>query len=527
MVAAIVVIQLLALRQPVQAQEFPLPDESFGKGGQVLSKIKPNTDDIGQAIAVQQDGKIVVAGNCNSSGGIGDLAVIRYKRNGQPDKSFNGTGKKIINTAFCHAVVIQPDGGIVLGGSTVSGNHLVFGLWRLNNNGAADQAFGINGEQKIEFPGELTCFALTIQPDGKILVAGHAGDFENGNAELVIVRINKDGQADHSFSDDGKFSLRLSGKSISCRKVLLQPDGKIVAAGQMITTEKRPLVNEFFAMRLGSDGAVDSSFGMNGIFSNRNSNSDHCQSAVLLPGGRIVLAGFSQFTGYKAASVLCLTPNGAVDHTFGSSGWVYPNYFGSNSAVINSMAIQGDGKIILAGNAGYSLPATTAITLARLNSDGVLDPAFGNGGMDTSFVSPADAIGCNGIALMAHDRIVVTGFRQTMQDYFMTVRFLNGTTLLNHVATETAPFITALQINPEPVQGNTASISFNIEAGDTVTIRLYNSSGREVMNAVSMQVEKGRTCNTLLLPDELSGGIYFCNVKSKAGVESISFEIER
>lgn len=527
MVAAIVVIQLLALRQMVQAQVFPLPDGSFGKGGQVLSKIKPNTDDIGQAIAIQQDGKIVVAGNSHNSGGVGDMAVIRYKKNGQPDKSFNGTGRKIISTAFCNAVAIQPDGRIVLGGSTISGNHLVFGIWRLNSNGAADQAFGINGVQILEFPGEVTCFALTMQPDGKILVAGHEGDFETGNAALVIVRINKDGQSDRSFSDDGKFSLRLSGKSISCRRVLLQPDGKIVAAGQMITTEKRPYVNEFFAMRLACDGAVDSSFGANGIFNRRNSNSDNCQSAVLLPDGRIVLAGFSQFTGYKAASVLCLASNGEVDQAFGSSGWVYPNYFGSSSAVINSMAVQGDGKIILAGNAGYLLPATTVITLARLNSDGVLDPAFGIGGMDTSFVSPADAIGCNDIALMANGKMVVTGFQQTTQDYFLTVRFLNGTTLFNHVAPETAPFITALKINPEPVLGNTASISFNIEAGDTVTIRLYNSSGREVMNAVSMQVEKGRACNTILLPDELSGGIYFCNVKSKAGIESVSFEIER
>lgn len=527
MAAALVVIQILALRQTVQAQVFPLPDLSFGKGGQVLSKIKPTTDDVGQAIALQQDDKIVVAGNSNDSEDSREIVVIRYKKNGQPDKSFNRTGKKIINGAICNAVAIQPDGKIVLAGSKGSGSHFVFALWRLNSDGIADQSFGLHGEQTISFSGNLTCSAMTVQPDGKILIAGHDGNFYTGSAALAIARLNNDGQPDSSFSADGKFSMKLPDVSLSCRKILLQPAGRIVLAGQLATKASPSIRIEFFAMRLDNDGAVDSSFGANGIFSNRNSNSDHCQSAVLLTNERILLAGFSQFTGYKAASVLCLSANGMVDKTFGSSGWVYPNFFGSSSAMINGMAIQDDGKIILAGNAGYSLPATSAITLARLNGNGMLDPTFGNGGMDTSFVSPADAIGCNDVALMANSKIVVTGFKQTTQDYLLTARFLNGEALLNHVESEETPYITALKINPEPVQGNTANISFNIEAGDVVTIRLYNSSGREVMSAVSMKVEKGRTCNTLQLPDELSGGTYFCNVKSKAGIESISFEIER
>lgn len=520
-------IALLLLSGDVSAQVIPFPDVSFGNGGQVLDKVKSASDDIGKSVVIQNDDKIVVAGSSDAGTGAADIVIMRYKKNGQPDKSFNGTGKKVIKNACCSAMAVQPDGKLVICGSKKDDSHLAMALWRLNSNGTADATFGNAGEQVIALSNDATCCSILIQPDGKMLIAGHDGSFKTGNAALVIARINMDGRLDTSFSRNGIFTRKLYQKNLACRKLLLQPDGNIIAAGQMTTTDYRLPASEFFALRIHGNGMIDSSFAVNGMFSQRNSNSDNCYTAGLLPDGHVLLAGSSQFTGYMAASVLGLTANGSVDHTFGKEGWVYPNYFGSSNAMINSIVIQQDGKILLAGSAGYSFPSVTAVTLARLKRNGALDQEFGIGGMDTSFVTALNAIACNDMTLMNNGKIIITGYKAAANDWIMTARYLNDVQELRLAESMESSLITDLKISPVPVRGDTATISFTIGAADVVTVRLYDINGQEMITPVSWQVEKGRASNAIFLPAELPAGIYFCNVKSKEGIESITFELER
>ncbi|MEP7127268.1 MAG: delta-60 repeat domain-containing protein [Chitinophagales bacterium] len=476
----------------LHAQTTPRPDATFGTGGQVLTKIKTSNDDISLSVAIQPDGKIVVAGNSHNLPGSSDMTVVRYKKNGQLDKSFNESGKWIVKNTFCNIVAIQQDGKIVVGGSKSIGSSFVFDVWRLNADGSIDNGFGNNGEQTIMFSGYVICFAMTIQPDGKILIGGNDGNFNAGNTSLVIARLNPDGQPDNIFSGDGKYEFKLPKNGLSCHRILVQPDGKIIVAGQLDTIVDATYKNEFFALRMFSDGGIDSSFGNNGIFRKKNSNSDNCFSAGLLPDGKIILAGSSQFTGYKAASVLGLNANGTVDNTFGSNGWLYPNFFGNAGAIINSMALQDDGKFILAGQASYSIANTTAIALARVNGNGTMDLTFGTGGVDTSFVSPSGTVACNDVALMTNGKIVLTGYQLQAHDYFMTARYLNDIQSLKSDINPEQSSRTDRTIFPVPVRGSNVALSFDLGSCDHILIRKYDFNNFEITDPLQVLLKKER-----------------------------------
>lgn len=511
----------------VFSQANAVPDPNFGTGGQVLTKIKPSNDDIAQSVAIQADGKIVVAGNSFNMIGYSDMPVIRYKKSGKLDRTFNATGKKIIPDAFCNIVAIQADGKIVIGGSKAVGSNTVFGLWRLNADGTTDNTFGTNGAQTVSFSGYVICFAMVIQPDGKILIGGNDGNFYAGHSSLALARLTPSGQLDNTFDGDGKFSYSLTKKSLACQKILLQPDGKIIAAGQLDTIVDPYFRNEFFAMRLNADGSVDPSFGNNGMMRAKNSNSDNCYNAGLLPDGRIVLAGFSQFTGYNTSSALCLKSNGTVDQTFGTSGWVYLSFFNATSSIMYGVAVQGNGKVILAGTAMYSPSYVNAIALARLNSDGTMDATFGNGGMDTSFVS-ASGMGCNDVVLQPDGKIVITGYKMQTHDYFMTARYRNTPQLQKTTLTVVAhPQISGVTLYPDPVNGYVTTLRFNMEAAGETLIAVYDVNGNEVTAPIHISCEKGVTTQSILLPHNLANGTYICTVKANDETSYVKFQVQK
>ncbi|HUM48499.1 MAG TPA: hypothetical protein PLD84_16320, partial [Chitinophagales bacterium] len=396
-----------------------IPDPNFGSEGSVLTKIQSGRDDIAQSVAIQSDGKIVVAGNSFNIIGYSNIGVVRYNKNGKLDKTFNGTGKKIINDGFCNVVVVQPDGKILIGGSVAIGSTTAFGLWRLNSDGSTDNTFGTNGYQTVSFPaGYVICFAMALQPDGKILIGGNDGNYYASAASLALARLTPNGALDNTFSDDGKFTLKLTKKSLACQKILLLSDGKILAAGQLDTVIDPNFHDEFFATRLNTDGTIDNTFGTDGMVREKNattSTSDVCYSASLLPDGRMVMAGMSKIGGVYTSSVLCLNGNGSVDNTFGTNGWQNFTFYGSTGILYSTLA-QKNNKIILVGSV-----TSGSIGVARLTGDGNLDPTFANAGLDTFFVS-STGIGANDAVMQKNGNIVITGFKNKSKDYFLTAR---------------------------------------------------------------------------------------------------------
>lgn len=208
-------------------------DTGFGAGGGVDTPIGSHND-IPEALALQPDRKIVVAGY-SSNGTDNDFAVVRYESNGNLDLGFGPKHNGKVTTSIGagndegYAVAVQPDGKIVVAGSTVVGTETDLAVVRYNADGSLDNNFGTSGTKTISLgASDYHAFAVALQPDGKIVLAG--GNLNGSAREFAFVRLNADGSLDSGFGSGGKLLLSIGAGGFA-EGVALQPDGKLVAAG--------------------------------------------------------------------------------------------------------------------------------------------------------------------------------------------------------------------------------------------------------------------------------------------------------
>ena len=169
-------------------------DASFGTGGKVLSDLGSASNDQAYAVAVQKDGKIVVAGY-SDAGGSNDFALVRYTKGGVLDASF-GTGGKVLSDLGsasddgANAVAVQKDGKIVVAGSSDAGGSYDFALARYTKGGALDASFGTGGKVLTDLGGSNDeGSAVAVQKDGKIVVAGYSN--AGGSDDFALARYTK------------------------------------------------------------------------------------------------------------------------------------------------------------------------------------------------------------------------------------------------------------------------------------------------------------------------------------------------
>jgi uncharacterized delta-60 repeat protein len=201
-------------------------DATFSFDGTVTTDIFAGREDYAFSVALQADGKILVAGK--SYNGVSyDFALVRYKADGTVDSNFaiaEGYNGKITTNISgddgAFSIAVQSDGKIVVAGYS-NGN---FAVVRYNSNGSLDTSFDIDGKLTTDLGGNDTGLSVALQPDGKILVAG----VSNGN--FAVVRYNSNGSLDTSFDGDGKLTTDLGGTDQG-NSVELQSDGKIIVAG--------------------------------------------------------------------------------------------------------------------------------------------------------------------------------------------------------------------------------------------------------------------------------------------------------
>jgi uncharacterized delta-60 repeat protein len=215
-------------------------DSSFGNGGFVSTDFF-QLDDSAAAVLIQPDNKIVAVGTSEGLVTYFDFALVRYLANGQLDTSFGRTGKVFTDLRTqdgegAATAVLQPDGRIIAGGSSSAQNGQdPFTLIRYNPNGRLDGSFGERGVVKINFGVFLqSCSGLVLQPDGKIVAAGFASS-EGPSDDFLLARILGNGQLDPSFGVGGKVDTSFGNLNGGAFGVLRQPDGKIVAAGFQAT----------------------------------------------------------------------------------------------------------------------------------------------------------------------------------------------------------------------------------------------------------------------------------------------------
>jgi uncharacterized delta-60 repeat protein len=343
-------------------------DTSFSTDGKVITAIGTSYDDA-SSVAVQSDGKIVAAGY-SLTGGSQDFAVVRYNTDGSLDASFSTDGK--VTTAVgssddvAYSIALQSDGKIVAAGTSYNGSNYDFALVRYNTDGSLDTSFDTDGKviTAIGTAGE-TFYSVALQSDGKIVAAGYSA--VGGNQDFAVVRYNTNGSLDTSFSTDGKVTTDLGTPDEVAVSIVLQSNGKIVAAGRAGDGSDY----DFAVVRYNTDGSLDTSFSADGIVITATSASfDAAASIAVQSDGKIVVGGYSYVGGKQDFAVVRYNIDGSLDTSFSTDGIVTTSTSATDGTA-NSIALQSDGKIVAAGTSynGSNYDFTLVRYLALVSSD--------------------------------------------------------------------------------------------------------------------------------------------------------------
>jgi uncharacterized delta-60 repeat protein len=328
-------------------------DETFGGGDGIVTTPILSSTDQAFAVALQADGKIVVGGQAFNGSNM-DFALVRYNTDGSLDTTFDTDGKRTLAIGaafdFIHDIAIQPDGKIVAAGRAGSGSAYDIALARFTTTGATDNTFDADG--KLTTPvgaQDDRAHAMVIQPDGKIVVAGVATrTITNGTGgDFALLRYNPSGSLDTTFDGDGKLITPFSEVGGSAEALALQPDGKLVAVGYYWNGENY----DYALARYNPNGSLDTTFDGDGRLMTTvapGTGSEMAYAVAVQPDGKIVFAGNNSSDPSGSFTTIRLNPNGTPDATFGNDGVSTEFIFGSTDTAY-SLAIQPDGKILAAG----------------------------------------------------------------------------------------------------------------------------------------------------------------------------------
>ncbi len=289
--------------------------------------------------------------------------------------------------------------------------------------------------------------AMAIQTDGKIVVAGNASDAD-GNRVFAVARYLVDGRLDRSFGRDGIVRAPVSDPAAqrqdsSARAVAIQPDGKIVVAGQAIDANSR---GNFAVVRYRDDGRLDTTFGRDGVVITEAvdpaspRHTSEARDVAIQADGKIVVAGECQHEeelefGGGGAAMVRYQVNGQLDRTFGRNGVVITREASSQGLPLigaSDMAIQANGKIVVAGGFETFNEFVTGLYVARYLVDGRLDRTFGRDGIVTTDVPDQSEIErsttAEAVAIQADGNILVAGSVGAGRgNSFVVLRYEGGT----------------------------------------------------------------------------------------------------
>ncbi|HET7269614.1 MAG TPA: Ig-like domain-containing protein [Rubrobacter sp.] len=462
-VAAIAMVVALGFTSPAQAANAGDLDTSFDGDGRVVFDVFGGVDDSAQAVAIQPDGKIVLAGSwcgfaaqCNTS----TFALARFNPDGSLDKVFGSGGRTLVTfpngRAGASDVAIQPDGKIVAAGWRNDDDGVDdadFAVVRLEPDGDLDPSFSGDGKVMTTFGGSDYGEAVAIQADGKIVVAG--SNESSGDEDFALARYNVNGSLDTSFHGDGKVNTGFGSDSEGAMAVAIQTNAapgdhrtRIVVGGTT-DDDNCPLDCDYdFALaRYHANGSLDSSFDGDGkLTTGFLSSSDVAVAVAIQTGGRIVAAGHTTNTGDYDFALARYNSDGSLDGSF-EGGTVVTELGEWDEA--EAVAIQADGRIVAAGWSGPSQWEPDSFALTRYNTDGSLDASFsGDGRLTTSFGGDTWA---KDVAIQADGRIAAAGGAESEDgDYdFAISRY--------HAITDNTPPNTTITSGPSGATNSTSA----------------------------------------------------------------------
>ncbi|NNV54583.1 T9SS type A sorting domain-containing protein [Limnovirga soli] len=340
-------------------------DSSFGTNGGVITDF-PLKFEHCYAVGVQTDGKIIAGGTVFNSGLV-DIALVRYNTNGSIDSSFGNEGLLIsdlgANELF-KSMIIQADDKIIISGNSQKNDNDIFTnfLVRYLKDGTLDYSFGDNGKTLTVFDNEVENRAVTLQKDGKIITGGNYGYLGN-QVQFILVRFLENGVIDNEFGISGMSKEGYGNKiGAELHSLIIQDENKIIAGGF-----GGKLKSNMALMRFEKDGLIDTSFSTDGKLLAEFENETSISSLLYQKDGKIITAGsINPFYSNAGFAVARYSSNGELDSSFGTNGLTVT--YIENTSTCSDALLQDDGKIILVGSSFLNATNENHFAFARYNN---------------------------------------------------------------------------------------------------------------------------------------------------------------
>ena len=352
---------------------------------------------------------------------------------GDLDTTYGLTGKVVTDFVgrggVAYATTVQPDRKIVVGGTAFTGDIFSaadFALVRYNLDGSLDTSFGVGGKVLTDFAGNQDeIHGLTIQADGKILAVGRVRN--TAGIHFGLARYHPNGTLDSTFGTGGKVVANVRLDDSEANAVLIQPDGRIVAAGR--GTSSSPTNINFALARFNPNGSFDTTFGTGGTVVTDMGGFDIANDLALQLDGKLIAAGFKGNVAERDNYALArYNPDGSLDDTFGSGGKVETDFFLADDRG-RSVALQADGKILVAGGVRPEIGGERHFFgIARYKTDGTLDGDFNSTGkVTTDFAQYSPTFAENfAVVVQPDNKIISVGW---MNHGFALARYNPGGSL--------------------------------------------------------------------------------------------------
>ncbi|MBN1496668.1 MAG: Ig-like domain-containing protein [Spirochaetes bacterium] len=377
-------------------------DTAFSSDGIVMTDIS-SVANVVYDMALQTDGKIVVAGDVYNSSTSDYFALARYNADGTLDTTFGG-GDGIVTTSMgglcggARGVAIQSDGRIVAVGQAVgatTSGYTAFAVACYESDGDLDTTFGDNGRAYITFTAERNSYGYDVGIDSShnIVVAGYELTGA-GNTNIAVARLDSDGALDTGFSTDGKVVTQVSANNDAAYAVGIQLDDRIVVAGYATISG----VENFAVVKYETDGDLDGTFSSDGIATQTlpTTGNTRANAVKVLSSGTVLAAGYNA-TNF---ALLKYTSFGILDTTFSSDGMAVEDLGGADYG--HCIAVDSSANIVFGGRSNDDF------AMVRYSSAGVLDTGFGvNGIVKTAISSGVDSV--NAIVIQGDGDIVLAG----------------------------------------------------------------------------------------------------------------------
>ncbi len=476
-------------------------DDTYGTNGQTSNSFGPNCQSYDSEI--QPNGKIIIVGNDNSFASGSSCIITRYLPNGTIDNSFGNNGVvSVLIDDYCtgSAIALQNDGKIVVAGTSYkpAGNNQASEIMvlRLNIDGNLDTTFGTNGITSINLNDSQTINSIAIQSDGKIVAGGEIENLAISNINTFgLVRFLNNGDIDTTFGTNGyTCTSGINGGRILDLK--LTDDDKIIAVGN-----NTPYSTEHLIVKYDSNGNIDNTFGLNGngIVQGQINNLSTFTKCVI-KNNAIYVSGATSNSKYNAL-IAKYNLDGMLDSNFGNNGLIVKDFGTNLSSFANDLNFDSNNNLLV----GYSYGSTSNYDfgLESYNANGVLNQNFGvNGLFSTNFGAGHDYF--RSLSIQSDNKIIMVGNKSSNQ---ITCRVTND----NNLTASNFETANSLKVYPNPVID---FITLKIDNLDdlVLSIELFDINGK----LVKILEKEAPVSNSIFTKNynftDLKCGIYFLKI---------------